>query len=104
MKVTTADLLKLIVKAQKVSPGVDVKEVDDGYSITVYCAWLGGNNFYTESAFISDKGESVEFYEFSDEIDYQIKLKEEREIKHQRRQEVLSRLSDEDKELLALKG
>ena len=101
-KVTIAHLLQFIAKAQKVSPNVNVEKVDGGYGITVYCDWDNCDNYYTQSAFISDKGESAEFYEFSDEIDYQVRLEEERESKHQRRQEVLSRLSDEEKELLGV--
>ena len=101
-KVTIAHLLEFIAKVQKLSPDVDVNKVDGGYGICIYYDWDNNDNFYTQSAFISDKGESAEFYELSDSIDYQVKLEEEREIKHQRRQEVLSRLSDEDKELLGV--
>lgn len=102
VKVTTMDLLEFIAKAQKVSPDVNVEEVDNGYGITVYCDWDNNDNWYTQSAFISDKGESVEFYELLDTIDYQVQLEEERVNKRKRRQEVLSRLSDEEKELLGV--
>ena len=101
-KVTTVDLLEFIAKAQKVSPDVNVKKVDGGYGISLYCDWDDNDDFYTQSAFISDKGKSAEFYEFSAIIDTLVKIEEEREIKQQRRQEVLSRLSDEEKELLGV--
>ena len=100
-QVTTPALLEFIAKAQKVSD-VNVKKVDDGYNITIYCAWDNDDNFYTQSAFISDNGKSAEFYEFTDTIDTLVKIEEERENKLQRRQEVLSRLSDEEKELLGV--
>ena len=108
-KVTTVDLLEFIAKAQKISPSVDVKKVDDGYNISIYYAWDNDDNFYTQSAFISDKGESevlnlnsIEFYTMSCLIDYEIEKEEERKNNRQRRQEVLSRLSDEEKELLGV--
>lgn len=102
-KVATVHLLEFIAKAQKVSPDVNVEKVDGGYGITITCAWDNDDHFYTQSAFISDKGKSAEFYEFSAMIDYQVKIEEERENKQQRRQEVLSRLSDEEKELLGVR-
>ena len=108
-KVTTVDLLEFITKAQKVSPDVNVRKVDDGYNISIYCDWDDNDDFYTKSTFISNKGKSevlrlnsIEFYTMSCLIDYEIEKEEERENKQQRRQELLSRLSDEEKELLGV--
>jgi len=105
-EVTIVHLLEFIAKAQKVSPDVNVEKVDGGYGIRIYCAWDNDDNFYTQSAFISDKGKSSEFYELSATIDTLVKIEEEREIKWERRQEViqeiLSRLSDEEKELFGV--
>ena len=101
-KVTTVDLLEFIAKAQKISPSVNVEKVDGGYGIAIYCDWDNCDNFWSQSAFISDKGKSTELYELSATIDTLVKIEEERENKHQRRQEVLSRLSDEEKELLGV--
>ena len=101
-KVTTVDLLDFIAKAQGISPDVKVEKVFGGYGISIYCNWLDDDDFWTKFAFISDKGKSAEFYEFLAELDYQVKLKEEKVNNRQRRQEVLSRLSDEEKELLGV--
>ena len=101
-KVTAVHLLEFIAKAQKVSPDVNVRKVDDGYNISIYCDWDDNDDFYTRYTFISDKGKSAEFYTMSCLIDYEIEKEEERENKHQKRQEVLSRLSDEEKELLGV--
>ena len=106
-KIATAHLLEFIAKAQKISSSVNVEKVDGGYGITIYCDWDNDDNFWSQSAFISDKGKSAEFYEFSATIDTLVKIEEEREIKlmnlWERRQEVLSRLSDEEKELLGVR-
>ena len=108
-KVATVHLLEFIAKAQKISPDVNVKKVDDGYNISIYCDWDDNDDFYTKSTFISNKGKSevlrlnsIEFYTMSCLIDYEIEKEEERENKQQRRQEVLSRLSDEEKELFGV--
>ena len=101
-KVATVHLLEFIAKAQKISSSVNVEKVDGGYGITIFYDWDDDGNFWSQSAFISYKGKSSEFYEFSSIIDGEAKREKEREYKRQRRQEVLSRLSDEEKELLGV--
>jgi len=100
--ITTTQLLEFIAKAQKISPDVKVGEGDNGYDIAIYADWDADDNFYTQSIFISHKGESSNFHEMSFEIDYLFRVEEERENKHKKRQELLSRLSDEEKELLGV--
>ena len=107
--ITTTELLDFLVKAHKVSSDVRVTRKDEGYEITALCDWYNDDHFAYQSTFITDESKYKyklgyeEFYTMDGELNHLVKQEEEREMKRQKRQELLSRLTDEEKELLGVK-
>ena len=109
--IETTELLEFLCKAQKVSPsGVTIRQMDEGFKITLYCDWHDDNRFYQQSIFIDNKGEShwnsggdYDFCTMEDILDDLLRREAEREIKAQKRKQLIARMSDEEKELLGLK-
>ena len=108
--VTTAELLEFLVKADKVSSHVNFTKREGEYVIGVHCDWDDNNNFYTQITCISEEGHinpfgeysNIDFFEMNDQLDVLVKKEEVREQRRQKRQELLSRLTDEEKELLGV--
>ena len=107
--ITTTELLDFLAKAHKVFSKVRVIKEDEGYTISVHCDWHNLNNFEYQITFITDEGKSKndsrykEFHSLNCDLDQLVREKEERLVKRQKRQELLSRLTDEEKELLGVK-
>ena len=111
--ITVTELLDFLVKAHKVSSHVTFEKENGEYAIGISCAWDDNNNFYTQTTSITEEGESnwetlvwdsdYDFFTMNSVLDELIKKEEEREMKRQKRQELLSRLTDEEKELLGVK-
>ena len=108
--ITTTELLDFLVKAQKVSSHVDVEKTNVGYKININCDWYANGDFSTQATFITEEGTSVwnngsdyDFYTMNGVLDDLVKEAKEREMKRQKRQELLSRLTKEEKELLGVK-
>ena len=107
--ITTTELLQFLARAHKVSSYVNVVEKDDAYKITVYCDWEDDDHHYGLSVCISEEecfsweNADLDFYTMDNKLSELVEIEEEREIKRQKRQELLSRLTDEEKELLGVK-
>ena len=108
--ITTTELLDFLVKANKVSLDVTFKKENGEYAIGIYHNWDDNHDFYTQTTYITEEGESTwnensdyEFHTMNSVLDERVKREEEREMKRQKRQELLSRLTDEEKELLGVK-
>ena len=109
--ITATELLDFLTKAQKVSPcGATFRQTDEGYKITLYCDWCVDGDFYNQTVFIDNEGESswdnggdYDFYTMDNILDEMLVKQQEKEIKAQKRKELIARMSDEDKELLGLK-
>ena len=106
----TTQLLEFLVKADKVSSHVTFTKREGNYVIGVHCDWDDNNNFYTLITCISEEGHinsfgdnsDFDFFEMDDRLDVLVKAEEVREQRRQKRQELLSRLTDEEKELLGV--
>ena len=113
--ITTTQLLEFLAKADKVSSHTYVtKRLWHGntlYEIAVHCAWDDDNTkHYKQTTCITEEGHSTwhkisdyDFFTMDSVLDGLVKKEEEREMKRQKRQELLSRLTDEEKELLGVK-
>jgi len=108
--ITATELLDFLTKAQKVSgAGAAFRQVDGGYYITLYCDWYGDNIYSRKTTFIDNKGNSTwdtgdyDFGTMSGVLDDMIERELQKEIKEQKRQELIARLTDEEKELLGVK-
>ena len=115
--ITTTQLLDFLAKAHEVSSHVTVNKVsrycngeyvDYFYGIAVNCDWDDGNHFYSQNTAITTEGKSnpedgdYEFFTMNSMLDSLVEREKEKEMKRQKRQELLSRLTDEEKELLGV--
>ena len=106
MTIQTTELLKLFSKAEKLDLSVAVLEEKDGDYVIRIFAMFSPKNF-DEKVFITQKG-GIDWnkYDFDDMmriLDNMLEDKRQKEIKEQKRQELIARLTDEEKELLGVK-
>ena len=107
--ITTTQLLDFLVKAGKVSSYTFVTKETGVYSISVYADWDDNNHHYkkitsiTEDGCVTWENSNYSFFTMDSVLDELVEKEEEREMKRQKRQELLSRLTDEEKELLGVK-
>ena len=107
--ITTTQLLDFLVKADKVSTHVTFTKQNGVYDISIHANWDDNNHFYTRTTCVSEDGQvgwelpEQSFLLIDEILDELVKEKEEREMKRQKREELLSRLTDEEKELLGVK-
>lgn len=108
MYIETIKLLEFLVKAQKLSILNSFRQYDDGYEIVLRYDWPETGSWYNQTVFITNKGESTwdygdyEFYQMNDILDKMLEEKEQKEIKKQKRKELIARLTEEEKELLGI--
>ena len=108
--ITTTELLDFLTKAQKLSPsGATFRQTDEGYKITLYCDWHDDGNNYKQSIFIDNEGESswnnggdYDFYTMDRILDEMLQKQLEKEIKAQKRKELIESLTPEQRELLGV--
>jgi hypothetical protein len=107
MTLTTTQLLDFFAKIYKVDALLAVAKVTGGYNVTVHHDWED-DGVYPQSFFVDYKGATTlicsdyNFDTMNTLLDQHVKEQEERELKMQKRQELLNRLTDEEKELLGL--
>ena len=108
MFIKATELLKLFSKAKQLDLSVEVCEDKDGdYVVRIYEMFRLEN--FDENVVITQKGESdwnkgnYCFDAMMDVLDDMLEDKRQEEIKEQKRQELLARLTDEEKELLGVK-
>ena len=110
--ITTTRLLDFLAKADKVSCEVRITERfwqgRELYEIAIHADWDDNDDFYTATTSITKEGLSTwqnsdyEFFTMDSVLDGFVQRVEERELKRQKREELLSRLTDEEKELLGV--
>jgi hypothetical protein len=108
MTIKVTELLKLLTKAKQLGFSVEVREDKDGdYVIRIFEMFRPEN--FDEKVVISQNGESnwnkgaYSFDAMMDVLDEELETKRRDELKAQKRQELIARLTDEEKELLNLK-
>ena len=107
MTIKTTDLLELLAYAGELDLSIFVRQDEDGdYVLKFYELYT--NNF-DERVVINKEGESnwdksgCSFEYLMDTFVGMLKQKEEEKLKAQKRQELLARLTNEEKELLGVK-
>ena len=107
MTIKVTELLKLISKASQLYLSVEVREDKDGdYVVRIYEMFC--QEGFDEKVVITQNGESnwnkgsYGFDAMMDVLDEKLEEKRQEEIKKQKRQELLARLTDEEKELLGV--
>jgi hypothetical protein len=108
MSIKATELLKLFTKANQLDLSVVVREDKDGdYVVRIFEMFRPEN--FDDKVVITQKGESnwdkgaYSFDAMMDVLDEKLEEKEQEKIKEQKRQELIARLTDEEKELLNLK-
>jgi len=108
MTIKATELLKLFTKAKQLGLSVEVREDKDGdYVIRIFEMFRPEN--FDETVFINQQGETnwdkrcYSFDYMMDVLDEMLEEKRQEKIKEQKRQELLARLTDEEKELLGVK-
>ena len=107
MTIKATEFLKLFTKAKQLDLSVEVCEDKDGdYVIRIYEMFRTEN--FDEKVVITQKGESdwnkgdYCFDAMMDVLDEKLEEKRQEEIKEQKRQELLAKLTPEERELLNL--
>lgn len=108
--IETTELLNFLCKAQKLSIlDVTFTQTDEGYKITLRNDWYDDGKWSNHTVFITNKGESswekgtYEFHTMNNILDEKLEEQKQKEIKAQKRKELIARLTDEEKELLGVK-
>ena len=108
MTIKATELLKLFSKAEKLDLSVAVREDKDGDYVIRIFAMFSPKNF-DEKVVITQNGESnwnkasYTIDGMIDILDEQLEEKRQEKIKEQKRQELLARLTDFEKDLLGVK-
>jgi cytochrome P450 len=108
MTIKTTELLKLFSKAKQLDLSVEVCEDKDGdYVVSIYEMFRQED--FDEKIVITQNGEnnwnkgSYDFDAMMDWFDVMLEEKRQEKIKEQKRQELLARLTYEEKDLLGVK-
>ena len=108
MTIKATELLKLFTKAKQLDFSVEVREDKDGdYQIRIYEMFRPEG--FDVKVLITQKGETnwekvcYSFDAMMDLLDEKLEEQEQKRIKEQKRQELIARLTDEEKELLGVK-
>jgi hypothetical protein len=108
--ITTTELLDFLCKAQKLRIfDVTFTQNDEGYYIILRDDWYGDGKWSNKTVFIDNEGNSTwekgdyEFDTMNNILDEKLEEQKQKEIKEQKRQELIARLTDEEKELLGVK-
>ena len=108
--ITATELLDFLTKAQRVSTvGAIFRKNDEGYTIVLHCDWYDDGHYSRQTVFINNENESTwekgdyEFYTMDSILDEKLEERRQKEIKAQKRKELIARLTDEEKELLGVK-
>jgi hypothetical protein len=107
MTIKATELLKLFSKAKQLDLSVEVREDDGDYVVRIYEMFRPEN--FDETVFINQQGETnwdkrcYSFDYMMDVLDNMLEEKRQEKIKEQKRQELLARLTDFEKDLLGVK-
>jgi outer membrane receptor for Fe3+-dicitrate len=110
MTIQATELLQLFAKANQIGATYDIKQKDDGFEIKIYYTWFE-DDYYHHSVFITNENESTwqkgdcdyDFDAMMDILDQELEEQKQREIKAEKRKELIARLTPEERELLDLK-
>ena len=109
--ITATELLDFLCKAQKLSIlDITFRQTDEGYTITLRDDWYDDNKWYNKTVFFDNEGQSnwdtggdYDFHTLNNILDEKLEEQKQKEIKEQKRQELIARLTDEERDLLGVK-
>ena len=109
--ITATELLDFLCKAHKLSIfDITFRQNDEGYAITLRDDWHNDGKWSNQTVFIDNEGrsdwdneEDYDFYTMNNMMDEKLEERKQKEIKAQKRQELIARLTDEERDLLGVK-
>ncbi len=108
--ITATELLDFLIKAQRFSTGgASFRQNDEGYTIVLHCDWHDDGHYSRQTVFINNENESTwekgdyDFDTMNNILDEMVERELQKEIKARKREELIARLTDEEKDLLGVK-
>lgn len=107
--ITTTELLDFLCKLQKLYiRNITFRQTDAGYNIILRNDWCEDNNPFNKTICFDNEGNSTldlgdyDFHTMNIILDEKLEEQKQKEIKQQKRRELIARLSDEEKDLLGV--
>lgn len=107
--ITTTELLDFLCKAYKLSIlDITFTKNDEGYYIILRDDWYNDNHWFNKTVFIDNEGNSTwekgdyDFYTMNNILDEKLEEQLQKEIKSQKRKELIESLTPEQRELLGV--
>ena len=107
--ITTTELLNFLCKAQKLSSLTTFRQTDEGYEITLRTVLNGDSHWSDTIVFITNEGKSnwdsggdYDFYTMDNILNEMLEEERQKEIKVQKRKELIESLTPEQRELLGV--
>lgn len=107
--ITATELLDFLTKAQRVSTGgASFRQNDEGYTIVLHCDWHDDGHYSRQTVFINNENESTwekgdyDFDTMNNILDEMVEREKQKEIKEQKRKELIESLTPEQRELLGV--
>ncbi len=108
--ITATELLEFLCKAQKLSIlDVTFRQTDEGYKITLRNDWYDDGKWSNQTVFIDNEGRSdwgkggdYDFYTMDRILDEKLEEQKQKEIKAQKRKELIQSLTPEQRDLLGV--
>ena len=107
--ITATELLNFLCKAEKLSIAeVTFTQTDEGYTITLRDDWYDENQWSNKTVFIDNEGNSswdkgnYEFHTMNNILDEKLEEQKQKELKAQKRKELIESLTPEQRELLGV--
>ena len=109
MTIQATEILKLFSNIKKLGADYNITQHESGFLIEIYYCWYDGDYRWT-SLFIANDNESkwtgalaYDFQTMMSILDGELEEQKQRELKAQKRKELISRLTPEERELLNLR-
>jgi len=107
--ITATELLNFLCKAQKLFiRDITFRQTDEGYKITMRNDWYDDGEWSNNTVFITNEGESTwyksdfDFHTMNNMLDEKLEERKQKEIKAQKRKELIESLTPEQRELLGV--
>ena len=108
MTITATQVLEMLAKARQLGIHYDVYDAEEyGHFIQFEVDWYGDDGYTYEKVFINHSNENYwctgwDFLAWMGMLDMRLEEQKQEELKKQKRQELLARLTTEERELLNL--
>lgn len=109
MTIQATEILKLFSNIKKLGAEYNITENESGFQIKIYYCWHDEDYFFHTLFISNDNGSKLNgspvygFQTMMSILDNKLEEKKQKELKAQKRKELISRLTPEERELLNLR-